>query len=91
MPDLIAPEKWYQDPHVWAMILADTISILGVVSNYVPPKYGAGIIALSHALYSIDQIVTGAIKNQTPTTTDTVITTSTAKTSTPIDSAHIEL
>lgn len=84
-------EKWYSDPHVWAMLLADTISILGVASNLVPPKYAAGIIALSHALYSIDQIVTGAIQNQIPTATETITTT--AKVSTPETSLppHMEL
>ena len=82
-------EKWYEDPHVWAVIAADIISILGVVSTYLPPKYAAGVIALSHAIYGIDQIVTGAMQNQTPVATDTVTTTS--KTSVPVEAPHIEL
>ena len=84
--------KWYLDPHTWALIAADVISILGVISTYLPPKYAAGVIALSHAIYGIDQIVTGAMQNQTPTATDTVTTTS--KTSipvAPVESPHIEL
>jgi hypothetical protein len=56
-------EKWYQDPHVWAMILADVISVLGIVTKYLPPKEAAIVIAVSHSLFGIDQMITGAIQN----------------------------
>lgn len=82
-------QKWYHDPHVWALILADTISIIGLVTKYLPPEYATILASIAHALYSVDQIVTGALQNQTPTATDTVTTTS--KVSVPIDPPHIEL
>ncbi len=52
-------EQWYQDPHIWAMILADIISVLGIVTKYLPPDAGATIIAISHTLVGIDQMLNG--------------------------------
>ena len=61
-PPQIIPSAW-ADPHVWAKILVDATSIIGIATKILPPKYGAVLIGISTTLFAVDQIVTGAIQN----------------------------